>query len=521
MRTDKKKSAGNAGVYFRTAAAVYMGLMFSVFILWFGEQGLSAITESKYYFFRNVTSGYLIVNAVLLLELVCVGEIRPAQIAERVRRMGAARWCMLAYAVIAAGSAFCSEYGVGTWIGLGRYEGLSTIFLYVGAFLLISLCARFDEWMVWLMGATGAVFSVICILQFNRLNPFGLYQGEFHYDGIFLGTIGNVNMIGGLLCMMIPVMMTAIAVWQGRRRYWLLAPLVLCSTIWTAIEVDAALLGIVGVCALLIPVVCPTAKRLSGLCLSYAALLAGAALTELFDFKRANEVGICYPEVTRSFLILLLAVVLLAAGSRVLEKESVASRVEPKMIRIFALAVLGIGTVGGVVILKWFCPVSEGFLYELSRLLNGQADASFGSNRLLIWTETMKLVKEHPFLGGGPDTLNARLVVEAVLDPSVSTQLETVAVDSAHNEYLNILVNTGVFSLIAYLGALLVLAVCWVRKSLENERAAILGAGILGYAIQAFFSFSITMTTPIFWILLGLLCGLSDEREDRSSCIEE
>lgn len=511
MKKGQKKAGKDVTVYFRFLAALYTGLMFSVFILWFQEGGFAVITESKYYFFRNLTLAYFILNAVLCAELICIGELKPVGIRTGLKRVGAARWCMIAYAAIAAVSAMASQYRENTWIGLGRYEGLSTILLYVGVFLLISVFGHFERWMVWLMAAAGTVLCIVSLLQFNGFNPFGLYQGEYHYDGVFLGTIGNINMIGTIFCMVIPLMMAAIAVGKDKRRYWLLLPLVLCSTILTAIRVDAALVGIAGVCVFLIPIVCPTAERLSGLCAGYAALAAGGAITELFDFTRANEVGVCVPSLHKGFFVLLAAAVLMGLLSRVLQSKAVAVRIHARWVRILSLAVIACGAVGALVILKWFCPVSSGFIYELSKVLNGEADPAFGSHRVLIWTESAKLVKEHPFLGAGPDTLAARLVLDVVLDPTVSTEVQSVVADSAHNEYLNILVNTGIFSLIAYLSGLIILAVYWIREALKNDAAAILGAAVLGYCIQAFFSFSITITTPLFWILAGLLCGLSQK----------
>ena len=77
-------------------------------------------------------------------------------------------------------------------------------------------------------------------------------------------------------------------------------------------------------------------------------------------------------------------------------------------------------------------------------------------------------------------------------------------IDVAHNEYLNILYHQGIFALAAYLGALAAAAKKWLRDSGRNALVAVLGTMLLCYGIQAFFSFSMVMTAPYFYLTLAL-----------------
>ena len=54
---------------------------------------------------------------------------------------------------------------------------------------------------------------------------------------------------------------------------------------------------------------------------------------------------------------------------------------------------------------------------------------------------------------------------------------------------------------------LAVLVVGWLRISTEDVSAAILGAGVLGYCVQAFWGISCPLAAPFFWVALGLLAG--------------
>lgn len=147
-------------------------------------------------------------------------------------------------------------------------------------------------------------------------------------------------------------------------------------------------------------------------------------------------------------------------------------------------------------------------LRDAARLLHGELDPDFASSRLAIWRDCLPLVRERPLLGGGPDTLGLR-----GLEPFTwyrDGRAIPSDVTAAHNEYLNILVNQGVFALAAYLGLLgCSLARC-LRKA-DEPRFALCGVGLLCYAAMAAFSISTCITAPFVWLLLALAQGEDGE----------
>lgn len=176
---------------------------------------------------------------------------------------------------------------------------------------------------------------------------------------------------------------------------------------------------------------------------------------------------------------------------------------ENKRHRIIA----GVGSVAvtplGLLAIYWIDPGS-GTLQELHLLLHGQIDLSFGSGRLLIWSQVLEILPEHLLFGIGPDTLlGAGLDGFRRYDP-VQDLLVVAPVDLAHNEYLNILVSQGVFALAAYLAALVLSAIGWIRHA-DQTVIAICGCGILWYCIQVFFGFSLYFTAPLFWATWALM----------------
>ncbi|MBR7150180.1 MAG: O-antigen ligase family protein [Oscillospiraceae bacterium] len=141
-------------------------------------------------------------------------------------------------------------------------------------------------------------------------------------------------------------------------------------------------------------------------------------------------------------------------------------------------------------------------LREASALLHGEADVSFGSGRLAIWRSILPLVAARPLFGGGAGTLHLR-----GLPPFYWYReggMVEVAVTSAHNEYLGILADQGLFALLFFL-ALLLLALRRCYQKAAQDRFALCGAALLCYGAMAFFSVSTCITTVYLWLLLAII----------------
>ena len=151
-----------------------------------------------------------------------------------------------------------------------------------------------------------------------------------------------------------------------------------------------------------------------------------------------------------------------------------------------------------------YCVDFGGVFHELHSIMHGEISTTFGSGRIHIWEQVLSAVPEHLLLGTGPDTmLYGGLEAFSRYDESLGGTI-IGHIDVAHNEYLNILYHQGIFALIAYLGALFSAAKKWLTDSARSTRSAVLGTMLLCYGIQAFFSFSMVMTAPYFYLTLAL-----------------
>ena len=129
-----------------------------------------------------------------------------------------------------------------------------------------------------------------------------------------------------------------------------------------------------------------------------------------------------------------------------------------------AMAVLGVG-------LLYLLPISSGTLGQVHQMLHGTVDPSFGSGRVRIWDEVVHLIGQAPLLGGGPDTLVARMGFTFTRYSQETGAMIEAVVDAAHNDFLNIAVNLGLPALAFYIAGL----VCWLRGVVRHRPRAAVG----------------------------------------------
>ncbi len=160
----------------------------------------------------------------------------------------------------------------------------------------------------------------------------------------------------------------------------------------------------------------------------------------------------------------------------------------------------------GVLLLVYFAPWGN-TAGELSALLHGRAEDSFGSGRIYIWRNVWKLIAERPLLGGGPDTLGERGLAFVKLTAE-GGELRRI-IDSAHCEALNILVNQGIPALL-FLGAALTLTFRRVFRSAVPASLAA-GSALLACIAASFFSVSMPANSAYFWLLWGVLLAETEK----------
>lgn len=357
------------------------------------------------------------------------------------KRPNALQCFALAFMAAACLSAALSPYGSAVIIGASRYDGLVTLLLYGGIFLAVSAFGEWKKYYVYLLAASASVCSLIALIQFTGANPLGLYPAGLNYydDGV---------------------------------RY------------------TGEFLGTIGNTNLLAAFYC--------LCIP---LFTGHALT---NRKMADRLMLLPAALCAGVLIgsrVASGLVALAAAAVTLipyyvnyihRNKRLTLAVSASMAALCVLALAAVYFYGG----------GSGTLHELSEVLHGHVEDSYGSSRVGIWRECLRLFGESPVTGGGPDTLVLRtdMTFSRYVEETGSTL--STHVDNAHCEILGYLVNLGL------LGALPYVALCAgsLRRFFRGCAPAA-GGALCCYYVQSLFGLGLCIVVPLVWIYMGLVCS--------------
>lgn len=139
-----------------------------------------------------------------------------------------------------------------------------------------------------------------------------------------------------------------------------------------------------------------------------------------------------------------------------------------------------------------------------------------GSMRGYIWARAIPLLKDNLILGSGPDTFAFRFPQNDLIGLYYAYGTPNTIVDKPHNLYLQIALNEGVISLIAFLGIMIIYIVDSIKLyalKKEYNKPQILGSltclGVIGYLFAGIFNDSVVSVAPIFWIVLGVGIALN------------
>lgn len=148
------------------------------------------------------------------------------------------------------------------------------------------------------------------------------------------------------------------------------------------------------------------------------------------------------------------------------------------------------------------CKPSKGALFNNHTTL--------ASGRGYIWSRTLPLLKDTLIYGSGPDTFILKFP-QTDYAGKYSNGFGSQFISKPHNMYLQIAVQTGVFSLISFLAIYLIYFIESLRlfakcnyKTYREKIGVFIFIGTVGYMISGLINDSTITVAPVFWTLLGI-----------------
>ncbi|MCX7842792.1 MAG: O-antigen ligase family protein [Clostridia bacterium] len=146
------------------------------------------------------------------------------------------------------------------------------------------------------------------------------------------------------------------------------------------------------------------------------------------------------------------------------------------------------------------------------RKIDIKGKEAVASGRLFIWSRSIPLLLDTLFIGKGPDTYAIYFPQNDFVGKILGLGNQNILVDKPHNIYLQMGINTGVISLLAFLVLIgMYFVSCFklyfrkdTQEGLLNTIGSAAFAGVAGYLAAGVFNDSIVSVAPLFWALLGL-----------------
>ncbi len=484
---NEEKRTRRPDVVWTALAALWL----AVFPLWQGGS-YSSITRDKWL-------AALVLTGVSAVAALCA--LLAERRGERLRLTAAHAIAVLYWGWVALSAVFgawsncvnADGRKAALW-GAIRYEGLWTQLSYGVVFLVMSLRPVRLRPTLYAMGAALLAFGAVTAWQYLGGNPLGLYPAgrSIHTNYEFQGTLGNIDMVSAYLSLITPALLIGYAREGGG--FFLGAglcgaALLLCIEVQSGLLMLLVLMGMLAATLLRGPAPRRTRAAAALLGCGGCALLRWSVVLPWLDGGEALALRSGWPWLAVGYAAM-------AAAAMTAVRRWRGGYVSVRAALAFVAAVVLVVLVAAAALPV---PESAGGLWELHEVLNGRPRDEFGSWRLGAWRHTLHLTRQHPLFGLGPDTFF--YAMQAHLAEEGATLGETY--DNPHNLLLGVAANSGLPALMLFLALLaLVLTGCWRRRA--NPASLPLAAAVLCYLTQGMFTFSICLTSPMFFAALGM-----------------
>ncbi len=192
----------------------------------------------------------------------------------------------------------------------------------------------------------------------------------------------------------------------------------------------------------------------------------------------------------------------------------IADSVIRKKFSLVALALFGvflsIGMITSLFVESFFTQIIRLFTDLRMILMDYENADDAGTLRWGLWRNTMRYIKEKPWIGFGFEGIAERL------------QLDTEQ-DKVHNEYLEYAADFGIPAALCYIGGLIAVYIKAFKKRAQIDGATFCAlVAAFGYIGSAFFGNTMVFIAPLFFIVLGLANAIGgDEPAPEPVCEEE
>lgn len=399
------------------------------------------------------------------------------------------------------------------WGTQGWYMGFLPQLTLVMIYFLVSRLWEPKKWIFYtVIPVSAAVFFMGVVNRFGGY-PFGIESAGEGY----ISTIGNINWYCGYS--VVTVFIGTTLLWRGSglkawQRILLMAYTMLGLVSLVLQGSDSGLVTLVIIVLVMFCTSVKDADRMLTFWQEMVLLCAGCLAVYLLQL--APSISVVYiANTSRIITYGTFPVVMTAVSAVMLLLVTRMKKTGKYSVKLFrAIAIFGVaGSIVTVVAVLIMAVVNTRHPGSLGRLSDNPLftiDARWGSNRLSTWSFGLRCFAEqnlwHKLVGVGPDCMWAFIDSETVPDlyADVTNMFGFSRLTNAHNEWITILVNTGILGCIGFAGMI----ICGIRDFMRAKgRSALIfacGMALLAYTVNNIFSFQQSMNVSTMFVIFGM-----------------
>ena len=513
------KARDNSIKLFMQYLLAFSGITLAILLPLVMKDGYSQIDTVKFQVYKWI---FIVGYGVTLLLAICsfVTDIKSKRI-EMKQLLSVETGFLAGFVLVTILSTLLSAYrkdcifGCDGWF-MGLFSQLSFVILY----LLYRYSDKFKKVFVVSFMGTAFITAILGVLNRLDIDPLDVYRIGTYQEMpartrmLFLSTIGQATWFSSYLVLTIALGM-GIYILASSKKIQIITAVFLTVSLMSLItqNSDSAYISLLAMLSVYFCFSLTSRERLLRFADIVLMLIVSTRLVRLLFYLRP-DVEIWFDSLTY-FIIFnnlmwiisaILIIGLILFKTLLKKKDFITSRA--KLISRVYMALLGTGVLMIVLILildaNNLIPESVSPLIQKLPYLHWSE--FWGSGRGKTWTFTVQMFMEmspiNKLLGVGPDAYGlyaydnyARQLTEMWPDTLVMC---------AHNEWLNALINLGIFGVIFYAGIFIYSIIRNVKLAKTEPAKIIVVAAIMTYICHNFFCYQQVCCTPFIFIIMGL-----------------
>lgn len=495
---------------------LYIGLLliFLIYPLYY-HNAYSDIMDAKASWLNSMLG---IMNGICLLVgfswiLFSIRKWKKESVIGWIRRISVSDWCLVCVFIAAIVSFCATTYKEESlWGKMGRRFGFYMLLACLIAHLLATYCLKQSQLIILALLCSVSVVNLIAICNNLNIDVLDFNEGAGWTKSLFISTIGNVNSLAGMIAVVAPIALVGFCLCRQRVSYIIYGIFsVLAFMTMVAAESDSVYLAVGIVFVLMIWMFLDDWNAFRRLLMELTALVA---CTRFSGWLCARVTGdnSQFGGFTAIFgysnkpLLLIPLFLLLFAFTFYLEKKEYAERLQKRAKKIYAWLVLA-GIVALVVLFVVINrmetrELAEQKFHALGSLL--YFDEMWGNWRGTNFRYTAIVFQKesifHKLFGYGPGNFYYALM--DIFEGEV--YIDGLRMLDAHNDFMDLLINTGLLGALGYYGFLVVNLVHYWKEMKTDRTAATIVCTIVAYIAQGLVNNSLICVNPVFLLLLAV-----------------